>query len=1117
MTAVTRQRKPDGRPLYAYKCKDGEYEQIKDKTREQMHAALTDRLGSEVYRFAVMFCVYAAETFRRRHESGSWTWKTVFDGIEYPTPDNYQPIYDWVERGLKYFRSPLLRSRSGQREFLVTLACEGGLPLRLLRKENAHLSRYFRELLTVSHRERHNPEYDRKEMARQVAARYLPASLRHDVVFQLSGDLIQSVIKLQERVDEAADPIASLDRLEPQWRDNLPLALEDVTAKTLLRNLVGQAGDLALTERKRWRWRCFLVQRGKIWSIEQHLELPSTVDGTSLQDWSGWSEPSARLRVLLQTPESRDVVALVTRLQGEGKQAIYRCEGLRRSGVRLVGRAAGAGVRLLLSQGNEEIEVPVVGGRELGPLPWVFVERGSRWEMCGEGSVRHREASLRVLARDGGRCVAIDEQYEPLGKAPDLERSLYQITGTTEWQHSEFGTCQIRCASQETSEAFFLLRGSKLPTVLNPTPPFLGMPGLYAVGQDERQRQIADGTLEWRPVDAPESDWCKDISACVGKVWIRHRDTSGALRFRRHVEVVPPATRIEMVRVGAGTEEAGIIRLSGLPTVRVIVPEIADCQFCVRAVDDGVEIDCFAQAGLAVTQFSTDLRWPDGRALTLLLPFPRQGAAFVRASQVLPSMERVALGRLAAIQAVIQTPVGEEWFYLEGRLKTRASVQQKLWEPLHTTSESIRFDLYRIQERLASMLVMTNDLDAIVVLKIVDRSEHPLAELEIAQFDMALEPDQAHNHVLLPPSCLGRLNNDREERITVKMLPLWEPSATPLSLIRDDATMAWKIPDDLQPGPYWVLGYDGDWARFRPLLWAVKGEKAVTESSDLIPAIHESDQEIRQERLRALVNALAADAEHTDWTRLFDHLRLTRTYPASSIDLFRHLVHAHEAMVLALLKSADEEFDLVWSLSDQLPFSWNLVPVTSWLLAAERYFDALRAGLDGFDPDGRLLEGMFKEFRQRVTSRQPFFKSVCDWVGEQIFPGHRLDNSELAMARYQEAFLRDLIQERERELQGRHNAEERYPDAPNVMELTEEPNFPEQFRYRHLHHFYRPVRCAPFVAAQISLHAQDYSEALLFELRQLRDFDPDWFDNTFALALCLGLARRPAITRGTRS
>jgi hypothetical protein len=135
--------------------------------------------------------------------------------------------------------------------------------LRLLHNESAHLSRYFRELMTAYHRERHMPACDTPDMARQVAARYLPVSLRHDVVFQLSGDLIQSVVKLQEQVADADDPIASLDHDQPQWRDDLPLPVEDDTIETLLRNLVGQAKTLAQTERQRWRWRCVLVRRGE--------------------------------------------------------------------------------------------------------------------------------------------------------------------------------------------------------------------------------------------------------------------------------------------------------------------------------------------------------------------------------------------------------------------------------------------------------------------------------------------------------------------------------------------------------------------------------------------------------------------------------------------------------------------------------------------------------------------------------------------------------------------------------------------------------------------------------------------------------------------------------------
>ena len=234
---ASEQRERDGRPLYAYKVCDSEYERLQAAVRAQMPGALRGRADR---RFAAMFCVFAAETFRRRHTGGPWTWETVFDEIGHATP-KYQAIYAWVEQGLQHFKRRLLRSRNGSREFLVTLACEGGLPLLLLHKENAHLSRYFRELLTAYHRQRHTPGCDATAIAHQVAARYLPASLRHDVVFNLSSDLIQAIVQLQEQVADAADPIASLDQAQPGWRDALPLPVEDATVDALLRNLVGQA------------------------------------------------------------------------------------------------------------------------------------------------------------------------------------------------------------------------------------------------------------------------------------------------------------------------------------------------------------------------------------------------------------------------------------------------------------------------------------------------------------------------------------------------------------------------------------------------------------------------------------------------------------------------------------------------------------------------------------------------------------------------------------------------------------------------------------------------------------------------------------------------------------
>ena len=85
------------------------------------------------------------------------------------------------------------------------------------------------------------PGCDATDIARQLAARYLPASLRHEVVFKLSGDLIHAIVQLQEQVADATDPLASLDRTQPAWRDALPLPVEDTTVEALLRNLVGHA------------------------------------------------------------------------------------------------------------------------------------------------------------------------------------------------------------------------------------------------------------------------------------------------------------------------------------------------------------------------------------------------------------------------------------------------------------------------------------------------------------------------------------------------------------------------------------------------------------------------------------------------------------------------------------------------------------------------------------------------------------------------------------------------------------------------------------------------------------------------------------------------------------
>lgn len=1105
----TRNFKPDFRPLYAYKTNDQEYIELKN-----FLSAVSECLqGKWPLSFEAWFCLFAAETWRRCHVGGPWRWDTVFAELGRETPDlNW--LYKTITNGLEWWGRPLLRSPSGDREFLVTIACEGGLPLLLLKNENAHLHRYFRQLLTTYHRER-KFSCDVRTLAHRLSP-LLPRALRQDIVFSLSGDLIQKVVALQERVADASDPIAALDQQDESWRNELPLPLENDTIEFLLRNLVDEARKLTVTERQRIRWRRLLVRKGDEWIVEQRIELPNTISGANLQQWTNKITLPPRLRLLLHTIDGLEQIALFTRLRGEGIDALYRCEQLRGNAGRLSGSTMLAGVRLRLSDGTDEYCLPAQGNQEWGPLPWIFRagEGSSESEFIGEGSMRCREDKVLVLPPSGGIFEGTGSA-ESMGSVHSLQREVYQITGAVEWKHPELGMCCFRCASEEESSEIYHLAGRTLGGSMEENPPFLGMPALLAIGRDgNSQRSVLDAHLEWRSVGNGGGVWQTDNRTCTGDVWIRHRDETSAQLLLRRARVVPAAARVGIERVGCAQNEAGTVGLTGLGECRVECVALPGCRFEVKQRTDGIAIDCLSEPGLPLAQFEAIIVWGDSRFMTLQLPIPRQGATFVRGGRPIRPGSRVDLDRLAAVHALVQAPAGTRHFHLDGKITSCHELSCAL-----TLHEIIRldengrgqFDLHRIQERLSSLLALVGELDATADIELVDSEGNSAAKIEVGLFDLVFTPEYDNNLLSLPISLIEQLEDGWEQRFTIKMMRLWEPWAEPVPLERCGAAIAWTVPDDLEAGPWLVLGEDGNWSRFRPVLWRVDGDLEPIDSA-LVQAIRERDRPKRHELLHNLANSLAEDPGHPDWPRFFEYLQLTRRYPASTFDLFGHLVNASDALVLALLKGGDEDFDTVWSLAYQLPFSWHLVPIDSWQRAVGRYIAFLREALSGMEEGERLVWESFQSIRERVITRQPFFRQVCDWLSGTFFPDQPID-SLVTVARSSPDFITNFINEEEQKLLGRHD-EEWYPDGPQVMGWRHRPDYPQEFCYKHLARPFRPVRCAPFVAAQIALAGAPHDESLLFELHKLRNFDKDWFDAAFALALCLGLARLPVEERG---
>ena len=1109
----TRQTIPDGRPLYAYKMSDAQYTDFRGHFHQLL---LWDPQGKRAKRFAPIFCLYAAETFRREHVEGVWKWDTVFRPLDMEAPPQVQ-IGDWVEKGLEWWRRPLLRSTNGSREFLVTIACEGGLPLRLLQQENAHLTQFFRTVLEGYYRTGQGDVGAAVIIARQHAPR-LPRSLRHDAVFHLAGSLIAKISALQPLIGDAADPIAALDAKLPDWRWDLPLRLNDQVAETLLTGLVHRSRELAQETAARLRWRGRLRETVTGWQVEKRLDFPERPTGIQIEEWigsPGMNQP--RWRLLLHSPAGVETVAWLTLLEGAGPSARYGREWLRVGGVTLTGAALRQSHQLSLYDGRQDYPLSVRDGELWGDSPWVFIERGATGERdwLTEGSARTRAEQAWVLATPEFSLQPLNGNCEALGILTDLNRMLYRISGEVELLTLQQDRYRITCRADTESAETFVVVGEPVPQTLQQRLLYRGLPHIHTLDAEGRRKPIT-GRLQWRFL-GNTAPWRESYQAAYGRLWLRLVDANGNERCRRQVDVAPQNFRIE-TDIGTGNQ-AGVMRLTGLAEADLRPSAECPAGIAIISAPDKARIVCPSHAGVLPSPLTLLVRWPDSEPIPLILPYPQRGAVFQLAGRPLFNDDWVPLDRLGGLQLLIQDPVGGRNFWLEGVLLTRPNADS---EPLRQTFHDrlppldqgrLDLPLFAWQDRIASLLADHPDLEAQVRLMIETLQGERLASIRVARFDAVIEPDREAGIARISADSLTRLGLGWETRVRLETFPLWQPGTAPVVLPTSlDQPASWQIPADLAPGPWWIVGRDGDWMRFRPLLWVVATEEVlidvVASDSALAAAVRESDLESRQQKLDALLTELGQNPDHRDWPLLFDYVRLARKFPPSALDVLCHLVTHPRTLTLALLKADDETFEPMWALSRQMPFWWALLAINDWWEAAITYFGGLQTTLAEIDAGGEIVFNLFQRFRERVSARRIYWRALCDWLQERLFPSQPLPkNSELSMAQRFPVFLKQQIETAELELMSRHDAEEKWPEGSEVMSRLKD--LAPKYHYHHLGSFYRPVRCAPFVAAHFSLKGITPPGALVYQLRLLRAFDRDWFDTVYAIALTLGLAALP--------
>jgi hypothetical protein len=98
-------------------------------------------------------------------------------------------------------------------------------------------------------------------------------------------------LRREHKLAKNTNPVAELDRCNPDWRSAFPLLIEDGAAKRLLDGLVRDAAQVTLSDSSRGITiqRVFSVGLNGSWSVSSHAVVPSVLSSESCK--SGWTSP----------------------------------------------------------------------------------------------------------------------------------------------------------------------------------------------------------------------------------------------------------------------------------------------------------------------------------------------------------------------------------------------------------------------------------------------------------------------------------------------------------------------------------------------------------------------------------------------------------------------------------------------------------------------------------------------------------------------------------------------------------------------------------------------------------------------------------------------------------
>lgn len=1059
----------DGRPLYAYRVSELEYQALEEALRAERRGWQDP---GRLTHWAACYAIYVAESYRRKYDSEiGWTW-AAFDtplALTIPVGDRGE----LVREGMRYWQRPIRKFESGNNDYLGSLFAEGGLPWSLL--SSGHV--FGRAVRSAVRHFEHDRESGRAPSARIAESMpAFPQSFRTEHVCLLLAGIVSQLIAIVARcrLQNADDPISVLDRESPSWRDDFPIPLDNANAHQLVSDWLIEAkrarDDWAQRQRDRPS-RCAhrlggsstdLLSLRTVVEIQREIRFPRPTIGLS----------STRLELACYEGERlvqrigvayADFVDDAVRIRSPKAQIELRRGSIEQPLILKV-LASGATIHSIdISDSTIDAE----------SSPAIFEIREDVWWYLSSVSCRTQSKVVRVRLPSDWRVTsgcgnAVDSQ----DGATWLDVSATLTVGAND---------EEVCIDFGDADAFvYRLSGATHLGNARPSQIFLGWPRLVCDGSDGNLSQlqyIVNGRRH--PSHA--------LGGAFGSVRLQLRNAAGLTLFRDRFGLLPadfhvrrvPAQASNPACIGVTSREPLLLTACVGANPGVSWSHVGESS---QLLPDPAHL-APAEISLAVRSASN----PD--PLILRFPFPFVGVQVTDADGVRVPSGALTLADLLGMEAVLYSgPGGATTFSIALQLRSGKGGSPQQYSTIRVGEDPVSIRLSSFSDDIAMLLGVTSDQDAQVRMSFDSNgTEHLVFHIGRYKHVAVLGNEGAEVFV----TAMGDRTPIDGAAVAAMCIP--EPGDAPIPLMethsQGTALGLFRIPEHLQSDGPWILCAPAD-ARFnfRPLFVLGNPQGRPMDAIGAIgTAVRQYHPHERPGLIAEQVAEMAADSDHDGW----DYLRKLKEswshLPLSVFEVWKAVACNPRSLVQAVLR-LELSTEFCQRIESELAVIWEAVPLQAWRDA----LDSNGAWRSGLGLPQTLLDQLRDSGIRRFKQLWPGFDHLEDFLHGRSL---RMFPFEKTMPVWHMALCRQQAQN------------DHWPTQCGMELRTwalQQP-LPDLLKNLPGHSFMNAVTFLPMFLGSVSagkspLELPEVSTRVLkHAIRHVADFDRQWFASAHAL------------------